>query len=356
MKIQYKNFTFPFFTENPDMFLGAVVILTMSWYSFFADSFPALKWSTVFIFTCFFFCFTITYRSLKLFIGKLGEVKIKRFIPKTFLYKISILLFIFTVLKLLYLIQTIGASSMLEYRNSVAGVSDGKVKSIKVGISFPFIMASYYVAKQEMDLKYIKIFFWAAVTLAIISTAKIFILLLMFYTLSINSFKLGLKQILIILLSGFLFFSLSSIILGKFSSNGEGNFLRALLETFNVYYIGGIAALQKVLGGTSPNIEGWIRIGSWNTNVFTAFYTWKILFGDLFYLKAGVLLGAWYSIFSNKKNQFFCFYKIFLIFPLFMIIFTEQYIAGFKMHFMFFLCSIIVGSTKLKKYVIFVNK
>jgi hypothetical protein len=346
-----KLLSFDTLNKNPDIFLFCFISFFLIWYGIFDETFEPLSYSLTIDIIMFVFCFIFTYRFFNIFLSAIGHRTIKRIINKKHLYYLSIALFFFVLIKFFFLLIASGAESALDFRLFFAGVDDGEAKSIGAGIAFPFLMASYYISKIESDVKYSRLFLYMSLIVAILSTAKIFLLLFLFYVLSINRYRLSFKGLFIISLYGFGLFALSSIVLNKFSNDGDGNLLLAILNTFNVYFMAGLAAFQNILDGIYPNDDGWMKIGNWLTNVYTAFYSWYQLFGEHYTIVSGILLGFFYSVFVNKSklfHQLFYFYSIFLLYPLFMIVFAEQYIEGFKMHVIYLFCSIIVGLVKLK--------
>ncbi|EFF9318999.1 oligosaccharide repeat unit polymerase, partial [Escherichia coli] len=142
-------------------------------------------------------------------------------------------------------------------------------------------------------------------------------------------------------------FALSSIILGKFSSDPEGKIISAIFDTLRVYLFSGLAAFNlyveknvtlpenlllypfKEVWGTTKDIPKtdilpWINTGVWDTNVYTAFAPWYQSLGLYAAIIIGILLGFYYGIwFSFRQNLAVGFYQTFLCFPLLMLFFQE---------------------------------
>jgi hypothetical protein len=338
--------------ESPDLFLFLLFCFVLFWYSLFGSTFVTLKLSTQIEIFIFILLFTVTYRGFSFLFSIVSSKKIKPFIHKEYLYGISIILFFLVLYKFVHLVMSSGAHSALDFREFFAGVDDGEAKTISAGIGFPFLIASYYTSYKQEDVRWCKLFLFLSLIVAALSTAKIFILLFIIFVVSVNNFKINIKNVAVMFVVGFLFFGLSSVILKKYSNDGGGNLFLAVLNTFNVYLLSGLAAFQNILDGIKPDINGWMQVGDWHTNVYSGFQVWFELFKDYYYMVSGVFLGFYYSVFINKNkllNQLFSFYSVFLLYPLFMLVFADQFIGAIKMHLAFVFCSITVSLVKCKR-------
>lgn len=88
-----------------------------------------------------------------------------------------------------------------------------------------------------------------------LSTSKIFLILFLVYIVGINSY-VSKKKLLIYGVFVFGLFALSSIILGKFSSDPEGKIISAIFDTLRVYLFSGLAAFNLYVekNATLPKI------------------------------------------------------------------------------------------------------
>jgi len=218
------------------------------------------------------------------------------------------------------------------------------------------------------------LFIFLALLLALISTTKIFLFVIVFYLLFFS--KVNMLRILTAMIVLLALFFLSHLLLEKFSSNPDDGVFRALWNTLLVYMFGGVAAFQNILIGSvqlEPNImltsiKGivsvfgidnvpvssilpWSKVGNWNTNVYTAFGYWYSLMGNFYLFISPLILGLYYALFFSPQKTFimFDFYKPFLLFCLTFIYMGDQYLPAFLMHFIYIFISIIVSITKVEE-------
>lgn len=210
--------------------------------------------------------------------------------------------------------------------------------SFHIGISFPIVCSVVYfnningIKKGEMLIRLLLL------GLALISTSKIFIILSLLYCIPwyVKGYKINLKQIVIYASLAFLAFYIFHIILGR-TGIGE-NVFEKLWNTFNGYLVGSLAIFQKFFYGYE--VRGWQQAGSWVGNVATAFAVFYAERSYLIFMLRIAILGSLYAVMDSlKKDDFF---KIYTVFPLFFIYFSDLYIQGIVQFVMFFLCSIII--------------
>jgi hypothetical protein len=233
---------------------------------------------------------------------------------------------------------------------------------------------AYLIAKKSND-KLLKYFFIiTSLAIAIVSTSKMF--LLIWIILLTYQSNITLMKIILVSLVFILFFALSHILLEKFSSNPDDGVLTAVFNTFLVYLIGALAGYQNLVNGkveidemmmfyglkpfinifttvkfSDTAILPWTYFGNWNGNNYTAFGYWYAYFKDYYIFIVSVYLGGFYGfIFAKNKLflQLFEYYKFFLIFTLFFMLFGDQFFPAFNMHIVYVLSSILLALTKIK--------
>lgn len=352
--------------KNPDIFFSLLTVLIFVFYIFNSE-FVSISVVTFLHFFIFSIMFAFSYRYHRIFFSTIN-IRIKPFVRKEFIYFLALTTTLYSLYKLLVLLMSNDLASLMMFRGSVSG-DDAKVL-LGVGLSFPFTLAAWYITKNHNN-NLSSLFFLLAIMLAIISTTKIFLFILVFYSLYFSNVSVS-KVIFSLLILIALFF-LSHLLLEKFSSNPEDGLFVALWNTFLVYLYGGIAGFENLLNNKIEineftmfkSIEGlvsifgfynlpdtailpWTRIGVWNTNVYTAFGYWYALMGYFYLFIAPLILGAYYAFFFTKSevSNHFEFYKPFLYFCLAFIYMGDQFIPAITMHLIYIFTSTIVSVTK----------
>jgi len=279
------------------------------------------------------------------------------------------------VLGFLICLISIGLGIIILYHNNYSlklmrdGILEGSVGSFGLGLSLPLSLCCMYLAKCEKKKWIHALFVCTSLMLAILSTSKIFIILFVIYVTGMNNY-ISKKKIAIYGCISLLFFGLSSIILGKFSSDPNSNIFNAIFDTLKVYLFSGLSAFNLFVDGKTDlpenilmypfrgflgaamnipetDILPWVNTGVWETNVYTAFAPWYQSFGYLSSFIFGIGIGVYYGFwFSFRKTIAIGFYQTFLFFPLIMLFFQEHFILSWKMHIIYILCSLILAMTK----------
>ncbi len=355
--------------NNPDYLFFFLSLFIFIFYLLNSDFvyISIVTFSHFFIFSIVFF---FSFRFFSIFFSSIA-ISIKPFLPAYFLYAIAISLTLYSLYKLTSFLMANSLTSLMMLRSSVAG-SEAKI-SLGVGLSFPFCLAAWYISKLN-ESKYSILFICLALLLALMSTTKIFLFVIVFYLLFFSN--VNMVRILISVFVLLAVFFLSHLLLEKFSSNPDDGVVRALWNTLLVYMFGGIAAFQNILIGSVQleqnimlsSIKGivsvfgidnvpvspilpWTKVGNWNTNVYTAFGYWYSLIGHFYLFISPLILGFYYALFFSPKKPFimFDFYKPFLLFCLTFIYMGDQYLPAFLMHFIYISISIIVSITKVEE-------
>lgn len=182
----------------------------------------------------------------------------------------------------------------------------------------------------------------------------------------VSSGKIDKKRMIAFGLVGFFLFSLSSFLLGKYSTSIDDGIFGALYDTFKVYLLSGLSAfnllvqgktlipentllipLKNVLDGyliiPESDLMPWVNSGKWETNVYTAFAPWYESLGFISALILGVLLGGYYALWFNSNLGYVArFYQVYLLFPLLIMFFQEHFVLSWKMHFSYLICTFIL--------------
>lgn len=355
--------------NNPDVLFFSLTLFIFTFYLFNSE-FIYISLYTFAHFFIFSILLAFSYRYSLILFSPI-RFKVTAFIPPLFIYVCALVLACYSFYKLASFLMSNSLSSLMMLRSSVSG-SEAKL-SLSVGLSLPFTLAAWYVAKLN-NSKFSILFIVLALMLAVISTTKVFLFIVVFYLLffsKVNYLKVFLALFILISL-----FFLSHLLLEKFSSNPDDGVIRALWNTLLVYLFGAIAAFQNLLNGTveleqyiaftsienlvsilgiekvpeSP-ILPWTKVGNWNTNVYTAFGYWYSLIGGFYLFYSPLLLGGYYALFFSKMggSNIFEFYKPFLLFCLAFIYMGDQFIPAILMHFIYLFISLLVSVTKVKQ-------
>lgn len=321
-----------------------------------------------------FFLSSIFFYSIILFFFKLSKLKgvsFKSVISTNIYYFISFILTFFSIFKFIYYIAIFGLS---DYRQTLL---DNDL-SISVGLSFPFLMGAYYIAEKnnQQKVKIISIIF--LFVLGIISTSKIFIVIMLLYISGFykKNFSLNWYKITKIFVAGFLIYSLLHVLMGKIAGATGDNFfgiVDGLIFTFIGYLLGGLAVFQLQLNGqyipsgyfsnvfnflinmpvNNSMVEGgdWVYTGSWLGNVKSGFSTWYQFFGIIGMVYLGLLIGFIYAFifYFSKKSISLNFIKIFSFYPLMFFIFNDTFLGASKIWIVYILVVFILSITNFNK-------
>jgi hypothetical protein len=359
--------------KDPYLLLYSVIIMLLLSYMVLGSRFGELSLNVYFHLITFGLVFMFWYIVSKKIFEELKLKTVRPFLSSQVIYIVSILLFSYTSLKFYLAISTFELDSFMSFRTLTTSEEGlGERVSMGVGLSFPAVMASYYVAKLKQQGFIAVIFSFCGLLLAILSTSKVFLLIWLLYIAYLN--KVNLKYFIVYFVIFVFLFAVSHIVLQKFSSNPEVSLIQALYDTFLVYLLGGLASYNLLVEGeavihpgtmfvsinwlfnpfisiTVPDsaILPWVKIGSWNTNVYTAFGYWYAFLEGYYIVIIPTILGAYYAFFFNESkfsNQYFSFYRVFLIFCIIFVFFSDQFIPAYMMHVMSLFFSVLISITK----------
>lgn len=362
--------------KNPDLLLASIVLFTLGAYAILAKEFVELEVIVYAHLISFAIVFSASYRLTRSQLDKFTLNQIKPFIAPRVIYWSAILLSGHTLYKVYATYTSFGLESFMSFRSVVSSEDNdyGQRVSLGVGLSFPAVMAAYFIAHGSGHPKKAGAFLLLGLLLAFVSTSKVFILLwILFY---LYQRDVSAPKIVAI---GFLFFALfsvSHVLLEKFSSDPDAGLLQALGNTFLVYLLGGLAAYQKLVNGDARIPElvmfvslrpyvtpffytlipdsavlPWTSIGRWYTNVYTGFGYWYALLGGYYVVVIPSILGVYYGVIfcrSKSISRLFGFYRVFLIQCLVFVIIGDHFIPALGMHLVFILFSIVVYLTRVR--------
>lgn len=350
-------------------YVSLIWLFILALYWFQVDLFVPISAEFDMIFVVFFWSLNISYALFYLFLRNVRLVSFRKLLSLKHFYFLSIMLSAVSILKFFYYFFLY--HDFVAFR--AAFIDEGL--SLYVGISFPLSSAAYFLARQQKDAFYTRIFMFLLISLALISTSKIFIIIAILFVSGFGSsaFKLSIKKFLGILIFGFGLFSLVHIAMGKIAGSNDFPLYQALLFTFSGYLLGGFAVFQLVLDGaysaspsasiityltgnnnliiTLANEDGWIRTGDWVGNVISGFSPWYIVSGAGGVVFIGGLIGAIHGVINafSRNSLSFRFLRVFSIYPLSFFVFSDTYISASLMWVAFFICSFIISLIKLQK-------
>ncbi|EPA8654105.1 O-antigen polymerase [Photobacterium damselae] len=287
------------------------------------------------------------------------------YISKNLIYFLCIVVSLFTIIKGILILNTLGFNLMLFRTQLMAG----NITGLGIGISLPISFLGLYLSRRSNNVIMFIIFFCFSLVISLISTSKIFLLLVVMYSMGINN-KIEIKKIFFISIGILSVFILSSILLNKFSSSINDGFFNAIYDTFRVYFISGVSAFNLYINDNAfiPNnillypfkdllsdaydiplsdILPWINTGTWDTNVYTGFLPWYQAIGFISCFILGGGLGIYYAFWFNPNLGYIAkFYQIFLYFPLLILFFQEHFLLSWKMHLSYILCMLLLVFVK----------
>lgn len=320
-----------------------------------------------FLSSIFFYCTFLSFLKL----SRLKGIVFSPIISTNIYYYISFGLTFFSILKFIYYIALYGLDNYREIflENDL---------SISAGLSFPFLMGVYYVAEKNNHYKVKKISVILLFILGIISTSKIFIVIMLLYISGFygKNFSFKWYKIVKIFVAGCLIFSLLHIFMGKVAGATGDNFfgvVDGLIFTFIGYLLGGLAVFQLQLDGkyipseyfsnvfyffmnmpvNNSVVEGgdWVNTGEWLGNVKSGFSSWYQFFGIMGMVYLGALIGLIYAFifYFSEKSTSFNFIKIFSFYPLIFFVFNDTYLGAAKIWIMYILVAFVLSITNFNK-------
>lgn len=311
--------------------------------------------SVIFFYVFFYFLFS-----------RIGFVKIKPLINPKFLYFVAVIGFVFSFFRFVYLLYFFG-----DFYSLRQGILSNNI-SLYVGYSFPIVAASFFHAKiSGRRIKFL--FAFLMLILSVISSSKIFLILSLIFISCVyeNNYRLKLKHVFVLVVSGFLLFSIMHLLMKKIAGINEYPLIVALGYTFLGYLLGGIAAFQMIVSDLfstgvvyssitdlilnipsqvhMDSSNGWVRTGNWYGNVHSGFAIWYEFNNQYGVVLYGFIIGIIHAlIYSHtKKSVAFQFMKAFSLYSIFFIVFYDTYVMSVKLWIAFFIASIFLSLTKL---------
>jgi hypothetical protein len=251
------------------------------------------------------------------------------------------------------------ASDLMDFRMLLIGDEVHERQSIGIGFAFPIACGGWYVARYGKH----RLLAWlgglAVFGLSVLSTSKIFLVLFLLFLIPWWDLKARMARWVVgLAMLGLGVFFGSQVLLEKFSSSPDDSGLAfALGNTLRVYLFGGVAAFQQVLTGAADFPQGamwkpigdvapglvtvpessilpWTEVGTWQTNVYSAFGYWFDALGFPSAAIMGVALGALYgSAFRDSSPSMpAAFYRTFLLFPLLFTFHQDFFLPSLAMH------------------------
>nr|WP_139212107.1 hypothetical protein [Pluralibacter gergoviae] len=244
--------------------------------------------------------------------------------------------------------------------------------SFGVGIAFPFSAGAYYYSRIHGSKKLAGLFLFSMIILAIISTAKMFFIILLLYMSGfyLKDFRISAFKLLVYLIIGFAMFALIHILMNKISHKFPDSIMLSLIYTLTGYLFGGFGVFQLALDGLYHNgmgyitfwdflTDNWVQIGSiteggwvytgdWLGNVESGFTPWYLYAGGYGLILLGGFMGVIYAfIFSfSKKYEEFLFLKVYSYYPLIFLIFYDTIMHSFTTWVGFTTVTVILLITK----------
>jgi hypothetical protein len=175
-------------------------------------------------------------------------------------------------------------------------------------------------------LKWQKLVILLIVLLAIISTSKIFIVLSFLYIVPWykKKFKLNLKLIIVLLTLGLVSFIGIHISRGLIDSEDKKDIMDIAVRQINGYCLGGFAAFQAFLDDKMIINDGWVKTGDWIGNVYSGFYSYFNEKKYIYFFGRIIVMSLIYSVIYTSKKIQFDFLKIYAVFPLLFIFFSDM--------------------------------
>lgn len=344
---------------NPDRILALSWLMLVAAYLLVADDYVELTDEFQFLVVSFVLAFGVAYQIIQ----RLPRVTRSVRPPLSISPKAAVMLAIpIASLPIVLAAKNVmsgSVASLVDLRTFILGDVDTDRPFTGIGYAFPIACAGWYFARRNQ----LRGLTWVSGSLvlatAILSTSKIFLFLFLFYLVPLWKKDLQLRKWMLGFTTlGLGAFAASHILLEKLASDAdEAGVLMAVWQTFRVYLLGGIAALQNAITGVTELPHGlmwrpvdkvlpgvfdvpatdqspWSNFGGGIGNVYTAFANWRDQFGLASGVLMGCLLGAFYAhVFCRLRACVAVdFYRTFLMFPLLFMFFSDFYVAGLYMH------------------------
>jgi len=312
--------------------------------------------------------FSTAYRCFR-FLFEKSSITITPFFSSSWVFLLGGVVFLYTCYNVYLIVLEEGVQTAMQFRQSTSGEES---RSVGVAFSFPILMAGYYLSVKASAMYLKVLFFILSFLVAVVSTSKLFVLIWFFYIVMLRENRISYARLIALSIIFLIFFALSHVVLGKYSSDPGQGLTLALFNTLKVYALSGVGALQLIYEAGSSLDENsmyiglrlffpemieyprsqilpWVKVGVWNTNVYTAIGYWYSAMGSLYPYVVGPVLGVWYAVFVNSSRfakRYLTFYSHFLMFCLFFSVFGDLYLVALPMHINFLIVSIIVGGVR----------
>lgn len=302
-----------------------------------------------FYFVMFIMANVFSYAIFSLTFGVFPKIKIRKFFSERVLYYFAILTLFYCIIKFIIFFGLSGSFEALRANVLNEGWSFG------VGIAFPFSAGAYYYARVHTHKRASILFLFSMIILAVISTAKMFFIIVLLYMSGfyLRDFKINAYKLIGYAVIGFAMFALIHILMNKISHKFPDSIVLSLIYTLTGYLFGGFGVFQLALDGLYKNgmgylnfwdflIDNWVQVGSiseggwvytgdWLGNVESGFTPWYLYAGIYGLLLLGGFMGMIYAfIFSfAKKYEEFLFLKVYAYYPLVFLIFYDTLMHSF---------------------------
>jgi hypothetical protein len=203
--------------------------------------------------------------------------------------------------------------------------------SFRVGVSFPLVASLLFYMKTMNIRKGQRLVSALLIALAGISSSKIFIVMAMLYLIPWykKGFKASARLLLFAAAAGVASFAAAHMSRGLISAKSARTLLEIALRQINGYLLGGFAAFQTYLDGRMITMDGgWVRTGEWVGNVYSAFYS---LFHERaygYFFARIMFISLLYAIIFVSKGIGFRFLKVYAVFPLLFIFFSDWFFSA----------------------------
>jgi oligosaccharide repeat unit polymerase len=358
----------PLITSIPRLVALEWIIL-ISAYLVYQSEFVPLKSAFLIYSSVFFVCFFLAYEvGIRI---RLAPIRPPVAVPPAYVFVVAMVAGAVSIGLGIFHATSTGIVSAIEYRELFSPEVGSTPLSNRIGISFPLVCAAWLLARLQGRPGLSMVFGAVAVTLAVLSTSKIFLVLCVLYAFSEQNSPWRLRRVFLLIAVGLGLFAGLHIMLEKVVGDLEGDALSSLVKTLRVYLLGGIAgfqqfvetdsffprnALWKPLGDLiaesisvpSTPILPWSQIGEWYGNVYTAFAYWVEAFGWGSCIGVGVVLGTLYGLIQNAPaTPSGTYFRVFSIFPLLFIFHQDFYLASLHVWVAFIAASIVLWTTRL---------
>ncbi|EKE8762686.1 hypothetical protein O1C77_003055 [Vibrio cholerae] len=276
-----------------------------------------------------------------------------KIIPEQLFYFVAVLLSFVSIFKGVALLEE-HAFSLHLVREDIA---DGN--SIGAGVSFPALMSAIFISNKYNRRYVMWILIMLAILVVILNSSKLFLFLLFIFIAGLGVVKIKAKWMVPLAFFSFMVINFAQ---GKIES--DVNVLNVAYVQFLVYLTGSMFAFSNYLDGGvyfesmymikdllksfgfhDRNLigGGWSDIVASKTNVYTAFTFWINSFGVFFIFVFSMFLSILHTIFSRINSLSTEFFRLYLLFPLFMIFYSDLYFRGGKIMVIYVLFAILIS-------------